>query len=227
MKKTIIFLSAFLPLLTSCKTVQIRSEISEFLASFSLDESIKTYLEGGLEKISITTEEGVGIIKEVETLSFNVKNASDPHYKKVITTYKDNEIVDTSSEEIIKENDIFYLYEISKDKSEKNEKTLEECHDLVKKFFYTQTAFEGTYHSGGYFYGDYIKQGIEYFQPYVTIKDELYTYEYSEETKDKYDHNLHKEIKYSVNKLGMAETHHLLEYTASLSKSVDIKTYRI
>lgn len=210
-------------LLTSCKRVNIRSDIANFIASFSLEESVRNYLEGGYTQTSITTE-GEIVTKEIIEFSFNVKEATLPEYKKIKTTYINEELSKEEKEELIIKDDKYYLL----DADGEHEYTLEQCHDKVKKFFYEQESFEGTYHSGGMYRGDYILQGIEYFQPYATISEDekLLTFDISEEAFDGEGQKYTLNSVYSVNKLGMLTEQNVIGNKDGLHKTLHLVVYK-
>lgn len=210
-------------LLTSCKRVQIRSDIAEFIASFSLENSVKEYLEGGYTQTTITTT-SEEVTKEIITFEFNVKEVEKPQYKKVVTTFKNDEFQKEVKEEVIIYDDKYYIY----DNSGMHESTLEECHSKVEKFFYEEVAFEGTYHSGGMFRGDYIKQGIEYFQPYAAINEEatLLTFDISQDSYDSNGLQTHINSVYSVNKLGMLTIQDVVGTKEGLTKTLHLEVYK-
>ena len=112
-----------LALLTSCKKVQIRSDIANFIASFSLENSVKAYLEGGYDQVSITTI-GNEVTKEIIHFSFNVKDNTKPEYQKSVTTYKNDVLEKEVKEEIIIIDNKYYFI----DENGQVEYTLEDCH---------------------------------------------------------------------------------------------------
>ena len=89
MKRRIIalFLCA-IPLLTSCrKTPSLRSDIAQFVASFSLNEARKTYLESGYERVDISYEQDK-TIRAIETLDFNIKDLENISYSYSYKVYE-------------------------------------------------------------------------------------------------------------------------------------------
>ena len=218
-----LFTLSVVALLTSCNKVQIRSDIAEFIASFSLEESVRAYLEGGYTQTIIsTTDEEVS--KEITTFDFNVKDNQKPQYLKTVSTYKNDVLETEKSEEIIIKDDKYYF---KNDEGEK-EYTLQECHDLIEKFFYEQSSFDDTYHSRGMYRGDYILQGIEYFQPYASINEEksLMTFDISEDSYDGNGQKTHINSVYSVNTLGMLVEQNIVGSKTGLTKTLNLKVYK-
>ena len=205
-RKYIAFIGAIL-LLTSCGERKLRSDIDKFITSFSLQDAVASYLEAGYE--SVRTQTGGEVeTKEEIFLSFNVKDASHPQYKKETKKYENNVLKSDVVEEI-KEDDSGFIFAITD--REDMRYTLEECHDVIKTFFYKESLFDGTYNVQGMYYGDYLKQVAPGLQDYVTIDEEnqLYIMEYSKDEKIN-GYNAHVEQKYSVNKLGMLEKNHFI-----------------
>lgn len=223
-RKDITLLTLVISLLTSCKASQIRSDISNFIASFSLEESVKSYLVAGYQMDKILIQNGQET-KTVETVNFNVSDVSNPQYLKKKTVYQNGVLESEETSYILREEERFYYVS----SEGKQAKSLQECHDIIEKFFYTETMFENTFHRGGMYYGDQVKQGIEYYQPYVTIdeENELYKYKYEENSYDGEGKDLHKEISYSVNKLGMLHEEYILEYNSVISQELTLKVFRI
>lgn len=218
-----LFTLSVVALLTSCNKIQIRSDIAEFIASFSLEDSVRAYLEGGYEQTSITTTNDE-VVKEVETLSFNVKDNQKPQYEKKILKYKNDVLESEIKEEIVIQNDKYYFI----DSDGTHEYTLQECHDKVEKFFYEQSSFEGTYHYRGMYRGDYIKQGIEYFQPYATVSEDksLLTFDISEDNFDENGLKYHINSVYSVNTLGMLVEQNIIGTKEGLTKTLNLVVYK-
>ena len=212
-----------LALLTSCKKVQIRSDIANFIASFSLEDSVKAYLEGGYDQVSITTI-GNEVTKEIIHFSFNVKDNTKPEYQKSVTTYKNDVLEKEVKEEIIIIDNKYYFI----DENGQVEYTLEDCHKKVEKFFYEEESFEGTYHSRGMYRGDYIKQGIEYFQPYATVSEDqsLLTFDIKEESFDENGFKYTLNSVYSVNTLGMLVEQNVTGVKEGTTKTLNLKVYK-
>ena len=211
-------------LLTSCSNYALRSDIADFIASFSLDASIQAYKEAGYIETKVA-EAKDETTKTVESFSFNVKDVTHPKYKKVTSTYK-NEIFDSETkEEIIEENNKYYLV---KNDTEKIEKTLEETHKLIELFFYKSVEYE-TIHLYGMYYGDYIKQIVTMLQSLVTIDTENDLYVYSATRTYLNDKNIkvYESQTYKVDRLGMLQENDLIRSTDELTVTTHIETYHV
>ena len=68
-------------LLSSCSNVpDLRSDIAEFITSFSYDESTKVYLDCGYVREDISHEKTGEVITVEESISINVKNKDNLVY---------------------------------------------------------------------------------------------------------------------------------------------------
>lgn len=209
-------------LLTSCGRQKLRSDIEEFITSFSLEGAISAYLEGGYT--SVQTEKTGNVDKKEEIFfEFNVKDAAHPQYKKTTKNYAFSSLVSTIVEEIIEE-DGKLIFRVTDEKDVVY--TLEECHDVIKKFFYKVSMFDDQYHVQGMYYGDLIKHEAPDKQNYITIDQEkdLYIYQYSV---DFTYNNLpaHSAQKYTVNRLGMLVDNHFEGEMEGVKKAQDIHVY--
>ena len=226
MKRSIMYLPLVgVMLLTSCGEKELRSDIKEFIASFSLEESVKAYQEAGYETVTVISRNG-HVEKTVETFDFNIKDPANPRYQTSEITYLDNEKTGEVTSNIINENGSFY-YIINGEQNK--EMSLEECHDLIRKFFYKTTMYDGTVYLRGMYYGDLIKQVVPAVQDLVKIDEEkgLYTYSAGQIKKNDKNEDVHVEQTYSVNRLGMLETMHLVEYDSSIHLEVNTAVYKI
>lgn len=213
-----------LPILASCSNNSLRSDIKDFIASFSLDESIKAYLEAGYIETKVAVD-SIGETKTITNFTFNVKDATHPKYKKVISTYFNNELSEEISEEIIEENNAFYFVKTGQ---ENVIYSLGQVHSLVEQYFYKEIQLE-TIHLYGMYYGDYIKQIVTTLQSLVTIDQEKELYCYSAERSFLNDKNIkvYEKQDYQVNALGMLVNNDLIRSTDSLTVTTHIETYKI
>ena len=209
-------------LLASCSQNNLRSDIAEFIASFSLEDSIKAYLEAGYIETKIATENDT-VTKTVLKFDFNVKDALHPQYKKVTSTFINENLENEVVEEIKEENEKFYFYKTGEETSLYS---LEQVHSLVEKFFYQKVELE-TIHLYGMYYGDYIKQIVTTLQSLVTIDTErdLYCYAASRTYLNDKNIKVFEEQSYEVNRLGMLTKNDLVRSTDSLSVVTHIETY--
>ena len=205
--------------LTSCFQRSLREDIKEFVANFSLEESVKAYLVAGYVSENTVTKNGT-TTKVIETFDFDVSDVRDPHYHKNVKTYVDNVLSEEDDEYIVHQDDTFF-YHHNDDEAE--EYTLEQCHVLVRAFFYTQVEAEGTYHIRGQYYGDYVLQSCLSFQNFITIdqENELYIFEASQiKASDDGKVNIHQ--KYEVNKLGMLVTNDVTMVSNNINSHIHI-----
>ena len=102
---------------------------------------------------------------------------------------------------------------------EQKEISATEVSNLFVQFFYTTTQNEGQYHSGGYYYGDYVADISPVLQDYVTIDQEnqLYIYDYNFENAEK---TIKRGQRYTVNSLGMIVENH--KYAQNSTENVEI-----
>ena len=204
MKKFILPL-VMLASLSSCHAKpELRKDIKEFIANFSLKAAMEAYKTGGYTNTKETTKGGIKT-KVVITLEFSIVDEEHPTYVEVTTNYEND--VETSKVEVeFVENDGEYYISTN---GELKPSSLKECKKLITKFFYKKTELDGTYHIQGYYYGDYLREVAPALQQYVTIDqdNELYIHEYDvvQQDTDIYQ-------KYTVNKLGMlVENHNTIE----------------
>ena len=191
-------------LLSSCNRPKaLRSDIAEFITSFSLQESMNTYREAGYESVKTSTIDG-DYVKEVDKVDFNIKDESNISYLHVLTKYdRDNNITFTKTEKIEKSGDD-YIHTLD---GQSETYTVQQCADLVKTFFYVGEPMEG-YHDYSIYYGDYVQSSAAYAQDSVTIDQDnkLYVFE-SDVRNDSQGQHLYQ--KYTVNQLGMLMYNHL------------------
>lgn len=224
-KKLLVSSLLILTLLTSCDHPELRSDIKEFIASFSLENAVSEYLNAGYVKTRSIVENGV-TTTTVEDFSFNVTDALHPQYEKSIITYVDGVEILNQKEYIYEKDDIFIYHKM--DNSEQY-CSLEDAHKLVEKYFYTSTQLDGTIHLGGMYYGDYCSQTAISFQNFITInqEDSLYVFHATLRVEKDLPEPLDEEQTYEVNKVGMLVRNSLSQKTASKSVFTYITTYKI
>lgn len=214
-KKHIATLLLAIPLLISCsKNIPLRSDIENFIASFSLETAMQEYREVSYISRKIQFIDNVRTRTET-TLDFNVKNIENGeiYYHKNVKVLDDDILRQETEINIIKENDK-YFYTIN---NEKYEKTIDECLDIIEDFFFEETMTD-YYHYNGNYYGDLVLETCRYNQDFVTIdqEKELYILSYTREGDSGVEidgQNVNKhyylEQNYSVNKLGMLVSNHI------------------
>ena len=161
-------------LLNSCNQKEIRSDIAEFIASFSVEEAVEAYKKTKMEKVQ-NIDDGENITKITQTIVFDVSDANNPLYESVTKTYVNEELTTTSSLFLKQENGNYYIVL----NGQESLSTLEKNHEIVREFFYKDVYLDGTYHEGGYYYGDMIRGSIEDYQNFITVDNENATLTFS------------------------------------------------
>ena len=161
-------------LLIACKNHNIRSDIKEFIASFSSDLAIENYPAASYTREEISIENSV-TSKVVTTMSIDRKNPDDLAYDYTQISYENDEQKNSVHRYIEKNNDqYFYITE-----SQTLQRDYEQVNDLINSFFYTSVT-EGI-HTGGMFMGDSFRDILPDIQDLVTIDSEnkllVYSYE--------------------------------------------------
>lgn len=223
MKRTkILLVITFLSLLSSCQDNYIRSDIKEFIASFSLEDSVKEYKNAGYIKTTSVDNNGKKS-QTVENLSFNVTDAAHPKYQKEVKEYEEEVLKETKIEKVTEEDGKFYFTSFE---GEKTEYSLAQVHELVEDYFYT-TVEATVVHLGGMYYGDYIRQIISAAQQYVTIDTEhsLYVYDVGDTHTNETGDEVRQHQTYSINKLGMLVKNFLSRERDYLKVITEIETY--
>ena len=191
--------------LASCHAKpELRKDIKDFIANFSLSASIEAYKTGGYTSTKVTTEGGTKTTV-VTTLEFSRVDEEHPTYVEVTANYVDDVLTSETTIEFVEVEGEYYL----STNGELKPSSLKECKKLITKFFYKKTELDGAYHVQGYYYGDYLKEVAPVLQQYVTIdqEHELYVHEYNVVQKGTEYYQ-----KYTVNKLGMmVENHNIVE----------------
>ena len=169
MKRRIIALSlTAICLLTSCKKVpSLRSDIAKFVASFSLNEARKVYLESGYYRQDISYEKEK-TVRAYKSLVFNIKDLANISYSYSYRIYDDTVLRTESWCYVEKENDHYLVYETDK---QTVAKTAEEVvKQYVSNFFFTASLED--VHQGGMYVGDTLLSVINEIQDCVTIDEE-------------------------------------------------------
>lgn len=198
-RKIVIYLIT-VPLLNACSKVNIRSDIKDFVASFSLTDSIATYKEAGYTSVTYTFKNNTLTTKFVE-LYFNIKDISKPVYSYTEKTKigEEDEKISKKYLELI-DNKIYFV----EDESRREILTELGIYEIIEPFFFKSYDPSDKYHSEGMYYGDLVLKTVRDLQGYVTINEEksLYIFDYSITQKvDAGDYKV--STYYSVNKLGM------------------------
>lgn len=175
-RRYIALLIPTISLLTSCMKSPLRSDIIEFIASFSIELAMQNYTHATYTREDISIENDVTsiIVKEMTI------NRDDLAYDYIEKTHEEDEETSSVHRYIEKrEEKYFYITE-----SEETERSKEQVNDLINNFFYTSSK-EGIY-TGGMFIGDAFREILPDIQDLVTIDSEnkLLVYSYVNKMKD-------------------------------------------
>lgn len=198
--KYLLSLIMTMSLLSSCGQNELRSDIKEFVASFSLSESINTYKCAGYTSIKETLIDGYKTNENI-TMSFDVSDSENLKYNFKKITKINDQSEQIYEKFITKDEEKYFLNETDKHPVEYS---VSQINLLVQDFFYTKTMYEGTYHCNGMYYGDLILETAKDLQGFIEINQENSLYIFYHFTQGKVDGKDSKvEQYYSVNKLGM------------------------
>ena len=191
---------AAMSLLASCSPVELRSDIKEFVASFSLSESMSTYVSGGYTSVKETRFDGV--IRHInESLTFDMKNPENPVYEYQKSIQIGEETPEITKNFLKKIDDKIYFVEGEKEPVEYN---AQQINKLFTDFFYKETLYDGAYHAQGMYYGDLLLETARELQDFITINDAKTELFFEHNSKGRVDgKDAEVKQKYSVNKLGM------------------------
>ncbi len=219
MKRRILPFTLFAVSLLSCNQVQLRSDISDFIASFSLASSLEKYQESSY-LLTITSVEGNDTYYQEDNFSFNVKDVENITYKFTSIKKKNAEVTYSLSEEIKRSGDEYYYY---KNDETPVEKTVGEIkNDYIKKFFYKDSSLD--VYTQGMYIADWLKSVLTSIQDCVTIDQEkhLLTYNKPRELKD---NELDFEEVMVVDKLGMIVTTDIVLYHPEATRTTHIEVH--
>lgn len=194
-----------IPLLASCtiRTVELRSDIKEFIASFSLDYAMEEYKSAHFESDEIMFYYGTNKkVEEIKIIDFDYRDENNLSYTLHKTVFEDDEEISNDIYQLRKDDNDKYYYGVD-DGEEIDETGVKR---LFTDFFYTKISTDGAYHSHGQYYGDYLQDSSPILQDYVTIDldQNLYIFDYefnnseTEDLKQKIDKQ-----RYEVNEIGM------------------------
>ena len=169
---TIIILA--MTLLTSCNKKEIRSDIAEFIASFSVESAVEAYKKVEMNK-TVTVDNLGDKTLTLETITFDVTNPQIPIYHSHSETFKNDVLSEINDTYFKVENERYFIVinEVE------YEYTIEKCHDIIRQFFYKRVILDGTYHEPGYYYGDMVKGSILEYQDHMEIDTEKHTLNFS------------------------------------------------
>lgn len=192
---------ATISLLASCgETRPLRSDIQEFIASFSIKEARKEYLESNYIRTDLYHEPDQEI-KTIMEVSFNIKDQKNATYEYTYRKYVDD-VLDTENSRHTEIHKGESGYIVNKDGVESTITYEELDQNYVRHFFYRTDVAD--VHSIGMYMADVLREKLPYIQDYVTVDFEAKTLTYEvpfgvEKNVEGYDFN---EI-LVVNSLGM------------------------
>ena len=178
-RRFITILIPVISLLTSCTRNNLRSDIIEFIASFSIDLAVANYPAASYSREDISIENNV-TSKVIIEMSMSRLNEENLAYDFSKITFE-GEIEKSHIHRYIEKNNEKYFY-VSEDG--KVEKTTDQVKALTLEFFYTSST-EGIY-TGGMFMGDAFREILPDIQDNVTIDSEnkLLVYSYVNHMKE-------------------------------------------
>lgn len=224
MKRSIIVLPlVMISLLTGCRDNRhLRSDIKQFIASFSLNEARKIYLDAGYTRTDVS-EENDQIITNIESISFNIKDLENISYDYEVKRYVDGELDEEHSRHnyVIKDMGEYYYSNGTTSPRITAERII---NNYVTTFFYRDEV-QGV-HSNGMYSGDTIKNLIYDLQKYVTIDQENELFIYDVPWGDKKDAKGYDfEEHWVVNKLGMTDSCYIKQTNGIVSMETTISVY--
>ena len=217
--KKFLFPFMILACLTGCQTKpDLRQDIKEFISNFNIKDAMDTYKKGGYVKEVNEISNGKKLTTRIE-MEFNYLSSEHPTYVEVTTNYENDVQTSKVEVEFVELDEKFYL----STNGELSESSLEECGELIQKFFYKKVDLDGEYHTQGWYYGDLIRNVAPVMQSYITIdqEKELYILDYT--AKDVIE-GVETETRqnYSVNKLGMLVENHVSATNENIKRTTDV-----
>lgn len=219
MKRRILPFTLLAVSLLSCNQVQLRSDISDFIASFSLVASLEKYRESRY-LLTITSVEGSDTIYQEDNFSFNVKDDENITYIFTSVKKKNGEVLSSINEEIKKSGDEYYYYKNDEDPIEKTVSEIK--NDYIKKFFYKDSSLD--IYTQGMYIADWLKSVIVDIQDCVTIDQEKHQLTYNKPRELK-DNELDFEEVMVVDSLGMIVTTDIVLYHPQATRTTHIEVY--
>lgn len=219
MKRRILPFTLLAVSLLSCNQVQLRSDISDFIASFSLVSSLEKYRDSRY-LLTITSVEGSDTIYQEDNFSFNVKDDENITYKFSSVKKKNGEVLSSINEEIKKSGDEYYYYKNDEDPIEKTVSEIK--NDYIKKFFYKDSSLD--IYTQGMYIADWLKSVIVDIQDCVTIDQEKHQLTYNKPRELK-DNELDFEEIMVVDSLGMIVTTDIVLYHPQATRTTHIEVY--
>lgn len=175
-RKIFVPLTVTISLLASCGgTRPLRSDIKQFIASFSIKEARNTYLESSYLRTDLYHEPEQEIRTEL-SVSFNIKDKENATYEYYFKKYIDEEL-DEKNSHLTKIQKGESGYVVNKDGVESVIDYEQVEQNYVRHFFYRSNVAD--VHSIGMYMGDVLIEALPGIQDYVTtdFDNELLTYD--------------------------------------------------
>lgn len=161
-------MSILVILTTSCSKVTLREEIKEYILGCSLKEAKKEYKHASYSYITTAKENEVETSKREITCEFDVSDYLNCSYSYVVNEYENGELK-SSLTETIATIDSKYIYTDSKGESEYN--LTQVLEKIDNRFFYKEIQLDGTYHYGGMYYGDVVREMAPKYQNTMSVDE--------------------------------------------------------
>lgn len=213
-------------LLSSCSNVpELRSDIAEFITSFSYAEARKKYQEARYIRKDISHEASGEIITIEEEMYINVKDENNLGYDFKYKKFTATQVIE-EKHNYVEKNGENYLYHYTGGDSPVTRTAEEIKYPLISGFFYKQ-EFESI-HTLGMYVGDHLLEVLPYIQEYVTINntDKTLTYDIPlDAPKDAKDYNFEELL--VVDELGMTMSCDIYQTNGitSLKTSISVTNY--
>lgn len=210
-------------LLSSCSKVpDLRSDIAEFITSFSYDSAKKNYLEAKYTRVDVSHEASGEVLTVNTEMSFNMKDMENLTYEYRYKKSNQTQDIELQYCYIEKVEDGYLYYNGGESPLKKTKE--EVVQQLISKFFY-KDEIEGTHLRGNYV-GDYLLETLPYIQNYVTIDKDKESLIYDiplDAPKDVKDYNFSEVL--VVDKYGMTESCDIFQTNGKTTLESTLRVY--
>ena len=220
-------LFVIISLLTGCRNnIELRSDIKKFIASFSVTQARKVYLEAGYTRTDISLE-AAGEVKVIESMDFNIKDQNNISFDFKYERFLDDEIQHSTRRYVTLDEGVYTLHKITD--GDEITSTIS-ANNIIKNhitnFFYTNEIEE--IHSLGMYIGDTLKEILPNIQKYVTVDFDENTLTYNIPWGVKKDADgLDFEEILVVDNLGMTQSMYLHASNGIAEQTSTISVYNI
>ena len=155
-------------LLTGCRNnIELRSDIKKFIASFSVSQARRVYLEAGYTRTDISLE-SAGEVKVIETMDFNIKDLESISFDFKYQRFLNNEIQHETHRFTTLDEGVYTLHKVTDEVETTSEISSSNLiKNYITNFFYVNEIEE--IHSLGMYVGDTLKEILPNIQKYVTV----------------------------------------------------------